>query len=49
MESFLNSSKINYLYGISADLEDDTNSLARAKFYYKNGFEIINNHFYKYL
>lgn len=41
--------KINYIYGISADLDDDTNSLARAKFYFKNGFELTNNHFYKYL
>lgn len=49
LKSLSNSYKINYIYGISADLDDDTNSLARAKFYFKNEFEIINNHFYKYI
>jgi hypothetical protein len=41
--------KIGYIYGISADLSEDTNALARAKFYSKNGFIITNSHFYKYL
>jgi hypothetical protein len=41
--------KIGYIYGISAELCSDTNALARAKFYCKNGFKMINSHFYKYL
>lgn len=49
LKSVTNGYKINCIYGISADLSDDTTRLDRAKFYYKNGFELINNHFYKYL
>lgn len=40
---------ISYIFGISADLTDDTNALARAKFYCRNGFTLSNGHFYKYL
>ncbi|MCM0646941.1 hypothetical protein NBE98_00960 [Clostridium swellfunianum] len=40
---------IKYIYGISAELSPETNSLARAKFYSKNGFIMSNCHFYKYL
>jgi hypothetical protein len=43
------SENIGYIYGISADLCDDTNALARAKFYCRNGFTMINSHFYKTL
>lgn len=49
LKSLSNSYKINCIYGISADLDDDTSGLDRAKFYYKNEFKLINNHFYKYL
>lgn len=38
---------IGYIYGISADLCEDTNALARAKFYCRNDFKMINSHFYK--
>jgi hypothetical protein len=41
--------KIDYIYGISAELSEETNALARAKFYNKNGFIISHSHFYKYL
>lgn len=41
------SEPIGYIYGISADLSEDTNALARSKFYCRNGFKIINSHFYK--
>jgi hypothetical protein len=43
------SEKIQYIYGISAELSPETNALARAKFYSKNGFIISHSHFYKYL
>jgi hypothetical protein len=43
------SDKIQYIYGISAELSPETNALARAKFYNKNGFIISHSHFYKYL
>lgn len=43
------SEPVGYIYGISADLSDDTNALARAKFYSKNGFIISNSHFYKFI
>lgn len=46
---FKYSEKIRYIYGISAELSPDTNALARAKFYNKNGFIISHSHFYKYL
>jgi hypothetical protein len=41
-------SNIAYIYGISADLSDDTDALSRAKFYCRNGFALRNGHFYKY-
>jgi hypothetical protein len=40
---------IQYIYGISAELSPETNALARAKFYSRNGFIISHSHFYKYL
>lgn len=40
---------ISYIYGISADLSDDTNALGRAKFYCRNDFIYSNAHFYKYI
>jgi hypothetical protein len=40
---------IKYIYGISAELSSDTNSISRAKFYSKNGYILSNSHFYKYL
>ncbi len=43
------SESIQYIYGISAELSPETNALARAKFYSKNGFIISHCHFYKYL
>lgn len=39
---------IRYIYGISAELSSDTNSISRAKFYSKNGYTFSNSHFYKY-
>ena len=45
----LPSASISYIYGISADLSDDTNALNRARFYCQNGFIYSNTHFYKYL
>lgn len=44
-----NYSGIEYIYGISAELSPETNALARAKFYSRNGFTISHSHFYKYL
>lgn len=42
------SEDIRYIYGISAELSKDTNSISRAKFYSKNGYIFSNSHFYKY-
>ncbi|WP_163192966.1 hypothetical protein [Clostridium thermarum] len=47
--NLIHGSSISYIYGISADLTDDTNALARAKFYCRNGFTLRNGQFYKYL
>jgi hypothetical protein len=49
LEGLGHKEKIGYIYGISAELSEDTNTLGRAKFYSKNGFRLINSHFYKYL
>lgn len=40
---------VGYIFGISADISTDTDKLARAKFYSKNGYSMINYKFYKYM